>query len=254
MKLLKNSAQFEILTSPESFKEQLLAIEVAGRTCHKSQKDDPTDESAANFIRRIAFKLGHFSILEHGFATVKFTCVSRGMTHELVRHRLAGYSQEATRYVDTDDLHFIVPPHKDEHVSVRLVDVPGDVEPEHMHSPTESAAFTSYVGLYALSLAQMVEVVECFYRSLRKAGWKPEDARQILPIGTEAPIVATYNFRQWRHVFNTRTSKPAHWEVRAAMIPVLLAFKKLAPVIFEDYVCAGRCRSGVPYYEGEYGA
>jgi len=223
MKILKDAGGFEILTPKEELERQLLAIEIAGRTCYQSEKGKVTEESAEKFVRML-LRRGHESVIEHTSLTVKFLGCSRGFTHEMVRHRLASFSQESTRYVDESDARFVVPPHRDENMLVRLDDG------------------------RKVSFRQMLCEVERFYRALRQDGWLPEDARQILPIATEAELVTTANFREWRHIFKRRTQQAAHWEIRAVMCKLLTTLQKIVPAVFEDFVFAGTDKNGVPFF------
>lgn len=234
MKIIKDSPEYEILTPGKSLQEQLLNIERAGRTCYQSYQGEITKESAKKFIAMI-IKRGHESVIEHSTMTVRFSNVSRGVTHELVRHRIASFSQESTRYVDYAQdskeadldkfqIKFIVPPHRDEKEQVELEDG------------------------RKLSLHEMLQHVEMFYRGLRKSGWKPEDARQILPIGTKAEIVITANLREWRHIFSMRTSIHAHWEIREVMCRLLKDIQKDLSPVFDDFELSGKDDSGIPYY------
>ena len=216
--------QFKIMT--ENLAEQLLFIERAGRVCYQSEKWPMTMESAEKFIRMI-LRRGHESVIEHSSLTVQFWCISRGMTHELVRHRLMAVSQESTRYVDKKGtVMMVIPPdkHPDEEIAV------------------------GKVRSLTMTVAEMFQAAHHHYKCLREAGWAPEDARQILPIGIETAIVITANFREWRHIFEMRTSKAAHWEIRAMMCRVLAALKKNIPVIFEDFVYAGTDEKDIPHY------
>lgn len=255
MHILKDNGTFEILDTPEELTAQLLNIERAGRTCYQSYTGEVTPESAAKFVRMI-LKRGHESVIEHSKMTVVFRGCSRGVTHELVRHRLCAFSQESTRYVDYakgaegPDLerfqaNFVVPPHRDETESINI--------------PVERIGMGMVIGndqmtipdVKSLQMApvQIFELYEACYRALRKAGWKAEDARQFLPIGTESEIVTTANWRQWRHIFKMRTGKAAHWEIRAVMCRLLAACQTFIPVVFDDFVLAGEDARGVPYYE-----
>jgi len=218
-----------ILTSESELKAQLLRLESAGRTCYRSEKNKITEESANRFIRTV-IKRGHESVIEHSTLSVKFLDVSRGFTHEMVRHRICAFSQESTRYVDYAgkkvdlekfQLHCTVPPHKNAYEVVLLED---DTR---------------------MSMVDMLHKVEMYYRGLRKAGWVPEDARQILPIAINADIVVTANFRQWRHIFEMRTQKAAHWEIRQVTGDLLMKLKEVIPVIFEDFVEAGTDKNGL---------
>lgn len=224
MKILKGVGSFVILTPPEVLAAQILLIEKAGRTCYQSEKGPITVETATRFVRMLA-KRGHESVLEHSILTVKFIGCSRGFTHEQVRHRITAISQESTRYVDESDFQCVVPPHRDENELMLL----------------EDGRFMSFV--------QMLTEVERYYRALRKGGWVPEDARQILPTAIKSEIVITANFREWRHIFKMRTQKAAHWEIRALMCDLLEAVRKIVPVIFDDFVQAGVDKNGLRYYE-----
>jgi len=222
---LVSQGYFEILTPKTELQDQLLRIEKAGRICYQSEKGPITEESSGKFIRMI-LKRGHESVIEHSCLTVLFRDCSRGFTHEVVRHRLASFSQESTRYVDYwDKLKCILPPHRDP-------DEPVLLENGQRMSPVE-----------------MLSQIEMYYQGLREAGWVPEDARQVLPTATKADIVMTANFREWRHVFEQRTQKPAHWEIRGVMVKLLEELKQTIPVIFEDFVQAGIDNNGFKYYE-----
>lgn len=237
VKVVKDKSSFKILTPPSVLKRQLLNIEMAGRTCYQSETGKITEKSAGNFVRML-IQRGHESVIEHSFMTVRFNNVSRGFTHEMVRHRLASFSQESTRYVDyakgttgseidldAFQIKCIVPPHRNESEKVPLED-----------------------GT-TISLKEMYTNIEQYYRALRKAGWKPEDARQVLPIGLNAQIVVTCNFREWRHIFTMRTSKAAHWEIRGIMCKLLRKMQDLVPAVFDDFVYGGKDDNGVEYFE-----
>ena len=235
MKILKNAGSFVILTPEKELRNQLLRIETAGRTCYQSEKKEVTLETAKKFAEMI-IKLGHESVLEHSSIVVQFNNLSRGFTHEQVRHRLTGISQESTRYVDYAkkgagpdlekfQLKCIVPPHRNEHEKV-------EVE-----------------GGRKMSIVEMFAEYEKFYRALRKADWVPQDARQVLPIGIKSQIVISANFREWRHIFTMRTVKPAHWEIRKVIGDLLEKVQKIVPVVFDDFVEAGVDQNGLRYFE-----
>ena len=119
----------------------------------------------------------------------------------------------------------IVPPHKDENEKY-------DIEDGRK-----------------LSISEMFAEYEKFYRALRTADWIPEDARQVLPIGIKSQIVASANFREWRHIFKMRTSKFAHWEIRKVMGNLLAEVQKIVPVVFDDFVPVGKDKNGLRYFE-----
>jgi len=243
MKLLKDAGSFAVLTSRSELKNQLLRIERAGRTCYQSERKEITEETAKKFIQML-LKCGHESVLEHSCMVVQFNNLSRGFTHELVRHRLASFSQESTRYVDYTksgksktfwkgkrldleafQLKCIAPPHRDENEKVMV---------DHGRE---------------MSIADMFAEIEKFYRGLRKAGWAPQDARQVLPIGIKSQIVVSANFREWRHIFRQRTSKYAHWEIRKVMCDLVDYIKPILSPIFDNFVEAGTDADGLRYFD-----
>lgn len=140
-----------------------------------------------------------------------------GNTHELVRHRLASFTQESTRYVDESNFLVVIPPTKN--MDEKLVELVLADGQKH------KVSFKDWIGLN-----------EQMYRGLRFAGWVPQDARQILPIGIKSQIVMTANFREWRHIFKLRTAVDAHWEIREVMINLLKELRGIIPVIFDDFV------------------
>jgi thymidylate synthase (FAD) len=181
----------------------LETIETAGRTCYKSE-DKITKESAERFVRMI-IKRGHESVIEHISASVRFI-TNRGVTHELVRHRLCAFSQESTRYVRYDgQMEFIRP-------------VWWDEWPDHLQN---------------VWIAQM-ESAEASYQKLLKEGTKPQLAREILPNSLKTEIVTTANLREWRHIFRVRTSNASHPQIRELMRSCLAGFKESIPVLFDD--------------------
>lgn len=235
MKILKNAANFKILTPKKELHEQLLRIEKAGRTCYQSETKEITQETAKKFVKMI-LRLGHESVIEHSSMVVQFSNVSRGFTHEQVRHRLTGISQESTRYVDYAkqgrgpdlerfQLKCVVPPHQNENKKVKLEDG------------------------REMSITEMFVEYEKFYRALRKAGWPPQDARQVLPIGVKSQIVISANFREWRHIFTMRTSKAAHWEIRQVMGSLLKKVQTIVPAVFDDFIEAGLDKNGLRYFK-----
>lgn len=215
MKILQNQGKHKILAIMLGIdsKSPLELIEWAGRTSYKSHHKI-TEGSAKKFVEMIR-NLGHESVLEHSAMTVEFTNISRGFTHELVRHRLASYTQQSTRYVDKSDFTIIAPP--DKNIKEKIVE---------LNLPNKTKIKISFSDWVALN--------EQMYRGLRQARWVNQDARQILPDGIDAPIVMTANLREWRHVFKLRCDQAAHWEIRILMIKLLKEVKRKIPVIFDD--------------------
>jgi thymidylate synthase (FAD) len=181
----------------------LKKIEAAGRTCYKSEAKI-TDNSAENFIKQI-IRNGHDSVLEHEKLTVRIIC-DRGVSHELVRHRIGSFSQESTRYCDYNKgvMEFI------------------DIKP-YIRSPESVKIWED-----------LLQEIENKYKLLRSLGETPQIARSILPNSLKTEIVITFNIRQWRHFFKLRTSKAAHPQMREVAIETLNLMKVKFPVLFED--------------------
>lgn len=209
MEILKNAETFNILHKTDNV---VSTIANAARTCYQSQELSGhinDTKLIANLIKR-----GHHAMLEFAHMIVQFNNISRGFTHEMVRHRLCSFAQESTRYVDESDFKCVVPPHKDENETIELDLAPFD----------------------AITLREWFQLNEEMYRGLRKAGWKPEDARQVLPIGIKSQIVVSANLREWRHIFHMRCDKFAHWEIRGVMLRLLIKCKTEIPLIFDDFI------------------
>lgn len=193
----------------------LLLMEKAGRTCYKSEpKGDP-----AGFLKS-KIKAKHLTIIEHGSMTVRFIA-DRGFTHELVRHRMAVYSMESTRYCDySGGVTFVIPPWI-ENIELGL-----------------RTTFTMEDGPENVWHDAMLDV-EMDYKALLKAGWSPQQARTVLPNSLKTEIVMTANFREWRLVFEQRalglTGKP-HPQMLELMVPLLAEVKTKIPAIFDDLI------------------
>jgi len=177
-------------------------LERYGRICYKSE-DRIDESSAARFIQNI-LKSGHESVIEHEKVTVIFI-TNRGTTHEIVRHRIASYSQESTRYCN----------YRGKFVFIR---------PFYFPAGTEA---------YAVWKDAMKNAARAYLRLL-DMGARPEQARGVLPNDLKAEIVVTYNLREWRHFFKLRCSRAAHPQIRQIAIPTLLEFRKRIPVVFDD--------------------
>ena len=182
-------------------------IERAGRVCYKSEGNIKTD-SAEKFIRNI-IKRGHESVIEHAAISFKIIC-DRGVTHELVRHRLASYSQESSRYCDYSagkfggELTFIRP-----------------------------CFWSDDDENFRLWLSTM-ELVEKNYLAMRAAGAKPEEARSILPNSLKTEIFVTMNLRELRHFLKLRTAKAAHPQMRQIALKMYEILVAKLPAIFGD--------------------
>lgn len=201
MKIISASA--EILAATPDL-EQI--IELAGRTCYKSE-DKITNDSAHAFVAKIR-SINHESVLEHGAITVRFIC-DRGVSHELVRHRVASFSQESTRYCNYskdkfgNELAFIQP------------------------------CFDMNEAQWEFWRMAMRDA-ECYYLAMLENGAKPQEARSVLPNSLKTEVVMTANPREWRHVFKLRCAEAAHPQMREIMIPLRNEFGRRWPSLFGD--------------------
>lgn len=209
MKIIKPYA--EILT-PIDGVEVLKFIEMVGRKCYKSE-DKITDESAYKFVEML-IKRGHEAMIEHYNVSVLFVC-DRGVSHEIVRHRIASYAQESTRYCNYSKGKF------DEQITV--------IKPCFFNCNDENDHY--YDWKIAMNQA------EDRYIELIKNGASPQEARSVLPNSLKTELVMTTNLREWRHFFKLRTAEGAHPQMREIAIPLLKEFKKLIPVVFDDIEC-----------------
>lgn len=215
MKIIRPS--YEILTpiSDGGIKE-LQHIERIARVCYKSEdKISPDGESAKRLVKQLIDR-GHEAMLEHGSISVLFIC-DRGVSHEIVRHRMASYAQESTRYCNYskdkfgNELTFIQP------LYLNFAEDPDDI------------AFAKY-----MVWSTNCEMCEKAYFAMLESGMMPQDARAVLPNSLKTEIVMTANYREWRHFFKLRCDKAAHPQMRELTIPLLKELDKKIPVIFED--------------------
>lgn len=211
MKIVKPSIE---IFSTESYEEMLLRIERAGRICYKSE-GAIGDGSAERFIKNI-LKRGHESVIEHGSITVKVTC-DRGVTHEIVRHRIASYSQESTRYCNYANDKF------DNQISCI------DLATGFQYDLNDEKDLKKYeVWQEAMKSAEQ------YYFKMLELGARPEEARSILPNSLKTEIVMTMNIREWRHFIRLRGARAAHPQIREITVQLLEAFKERYPLFFED--------------------
>lgn len=188
---------FEIMDDIDGQKI-LKKIEVCGRVCYKSEARI-TEDSAKKFVAGI-IKSGHESVLEHVSLTVKFI-ISRAIANEIVRHRIASYSQESTLYCNYKG-------------GIKVVD------------PKECEKDEGYRKLCETSEAQ--------YKKMLAQIFKAEIARGILPNDLKTELVMSANLREWRHFLKIRTEKHAHPELRRVTVPLLKELQKKIPVVFDD--------------------
>ncbi len=173
-------------------------LEHAGRVCYRSEsRGDP-----AKFLRA-RIREGHESLIEHASATFEISGISRACSHQLVRHRIASYSQESQRYVDMSDPALVIP----------------DAIAEDPHARAVWDGF--------------VENVKSAYQELRESGVLKEDARFVLPNAAETRIIVTMNFRELLHFFRLRITPEAQWEIRRLALKMLELLAPHAPAVFD---------------------
>lgn len=209
MKVIEPS--FEILTPiSEGGIEELKTIERIGRICYKSEdKISPDGVSAKKFVKMLIDR-GHEAMIEHSQLSVLFVC-DRGVSHELVRHRLCSFAQESTRYVNysredkaPEGIIFIKPCFLDE----------------------KSDKYREW----------LVACQDCefWYLQAIKKGATPQEARTVLINSVKTEIVVTANLREWRTIFKLRCDQAAHPQMREIMMPLLAELKQRIPVVFDD--------------------
>lgn len=197
---------FEII-SPADGAAVLRHLELCGRVCYKSE-DAMSEDSAIQLVRHM-LERGHESPIEHFSLSVRIIC-DRGVSHEWVRHRIASYSQESTRYCNYSkskfggELTFIKPYFCEE----------------------GSAQYAEW--------QEAMQTAERAYFGLLKLGARPEDARSVLPNSIKTEFICTMNLREWRHFFKLRCAQAAHPAMRELSVPLLARFKALIPVVFDD--------------------
>lgn len=216
------NASYEILNKDKiNGIEILKVIESVGRTCYKSE-DKITDESAPKFVKML-IERGHEAMIEHNAISVRFIC-DRGVSHELVRHRLASFGQESTRYCNYsndkfgDELTFIKP-------------CWFDITTEELN--IKKYEFIEEDESINYWLNAMDNIENCYFDLLNK-GWEPQQARSVLPNSIKTEIVMTMNLREWRHFFSLRCDKPAHPQMRELTLPLLKEMSELIPIVFDD--------------------
>lgn len=181
----------------------LSIFEAAARTCYQSF--DKTSEGSAERLLLHCIESGHHSTLEH----ISFTCrfiTSRGVTHELVRHRLCAFSQESTRYVKYSD-------------DVQII------EPWWFKNPKP--------GQYNIWESSINSSIVA-YQNLLRIGASPQAARGVLPNDLKTDIVVTANLREWRHIISLRLDLAAHPDMRRVMIPLAAYLIERLPLFFSD--------------------
>lgn len=203
----------------------LETLEAAGRTCYKSE-DKCSPDSAGAFVRML-IKRGHVAVLEHGSITAHIVC-DRGVSHELVRHRLAAYCQESTRYCNYGTDRF--------GGKIKVVEPPMETEAAFsaIHAElTEEDKQVLFAKVRSIWYTAM-EAAEDAYIQMTHLGVKAQIARSVLPICTKTEVVITANPREWRHIFKMRTDRAAHPMIRKVMLDLFYDFKTKWGPLYED--------------------
>jgi thymidylate synthase (FAD) len=209
MKIIEPSFQLTTMfgrLTPYMGTRMLRFIEAQARISHRSEgRQTPT--TWERFIKAVVLEHGDWSVTEHASVTATIR-IDRGVTHELVRHRLFSFTQESTRFVRyNDDLEFIRPAGREPNCDDSWFD-------------------------WETQLAFAEET----YRKLLGAGWRPQEARSVLPNATAATISVTGNLRNWRAFLLARTTRETHPDFRRITIPMLEAFQKSIPLLYDDIV------------------
>jgi len=199
------------------------AVFTAARLCYSSKGiKELLVEKKGNSLSSLLYKIkssGHLSVLEHASFTFGIEGISRVTTHQLVRHRIASYSQKSQRYVSEIGFKYVTPPTIKECKEAEAI------------------------------FQKIMEACENAYTKLIELGIPKEDARYLLPGGCETKIIVTMNARELLHFFTLRCCRRAQWEIREVAKEMLRLVKKVAPIIFED--AGPACLRG-PCPEGEF--
>lgn len=207
-------------------------IEYAGRISHRSE-EDMREDTWEKFIKAVVMNHGDMSIIEHVSASVE-TLTDRGVTHEVVRHRLFSYTQESTRFVN----YVKKMPKPDVKCEMCLA---GD-EPEH--DTDESCGLQWFHKDDDLTqcrydptwLTSIWQSENAYKKLIDLEKWKPQEARSVFPNALASKIITTGNLRMWRHHFIMRTTKETHPQYKEWSIPLLLEFQKSVPILFDDII------------------
>lgn len=214
MKIIEASATVvnpyeEYMTTEQYMHCAVKHLETVGRVCYQSG-DLANETSYGKFIRNIIDR-GHEAVIEHSGFTVRFI-VDRGVSHELVRHRMASFAQESTRYCNYS---------KNKYNNEITV-----VKPFFLEEGTDN---------YNVWLSTM-EMTERYYLGLLNNGATPQEARSVLANSLKTEVMMTANFRGWRNFFKLRIPKTAHPQIREVTIPLLRYLQEVCPIIFDDIV------------------
>lgn len=220
MNILK--ASYEILTPiSEGGIQELQHIERIGRVCYKSEDRITEDgESARKFVKML-ISAHHEAMIEHSTLSVLFT-VDRGVSHEMVRHRIASFAQESTRYVNYSKEKF--------GNEINVIDLEEGIRLDGRMAKLSGEAIEAILTEWRNAM----EDAEKHYMAMIELGATPQIARAVLPNSTKTNITITANYREWRNYFRLRTASDAHPQIREVSIPLLRELKQRIPVVFDD--------------------
>jgi thymidylate synthase (FAD) len=215
MKIVNASYRIE-----SDISDLLTIIERAGRTCYKSENREINKDTATKFVKMLIDR-GHHSVLEHASMTVQFTN-DRGVSHEEVRHRIASYSQESTRYCNYS---------KGKHDSqIAVIDITGAFK-HYFEEDFWIPIFDEWVAAMADAERHYMQLIALIGDKLPKPG---DLARSVLPNSLKTELVMTANVREWRHFFSLRAARDAHPQMREVACPLLRHLRLNVPVLFDD--------------------
>lgn len=201
---------YEILTEiSEGGIKELQHIEKIARVCYKSENLITEEGESAKKMVKMLIDRGHEAMIEHSSLSVKFT-VDRGVSHELVRHRIASFAQESTRYCNYSKDKF------DNGITF--------IKPFFFENDSERY----------MEWEEAMNIAEQTYLKLLDLGATPQEARSVLPNSTKTEITITANYREWRNFFKLRTAKAAHPQMVQVTRPLLKELKTRLPIIFDD--------------------
>lgn len=189
--------------------EELKFIEKVARVCYRSEDRITEDGQSARKLVSSLIASGHEAMIEHSMLSVMFT-VDRGISHEIVRHRIASYAQESTRYCNYSKGKF------GSEITV--------IKPGYLQEDTQAYNMWVY----------QCQAAEDVYFNLLQEGKTPQEARMVLPTSLKTCIVMTANYREWRNFFKLRTAKDAHPQMQEVTVPLLGELKMKIPVVFDD--------------------
>lgn len=216
------TAKYEILTPiSKGGIDELKHIEKIGRVCYKSEGNITEDSESAKKFVKMLINRGHEAMIEHSSLSIKFT-VDRGVSHEQVRHRIASFAQESTRYVNYSLEKF--------GNEINVIDIRNGINLDNKMKNMDADTIELIINEWLLAM----EDAEKHYMKMMDLGATPQIARSVLPNSTKTEITITANYREWRNFFKLRVPATAHPQMREVTIPLLKELKVLLPVIFED--------------------